>query len=88
MICCGTDSSDPTTIDSHLLKFLTMSRVCTLREEVIGMSSVEKEGFQFRTASTIDGPVETWMTSAEEEMHVSLKSITKEGVFLYAKRED
>ena len=33
----------------------------------------------------MDGPVEMWMTSAEDEMHVSLRDITKEGVFNYSK---
>jgi len=40
-----------------------------------------------RTPVLIEGPVEAWMTSAEEEMKVSLRDITKEGVFIYAKNE-
>jgi hypothetical protein len=32
----------------------------------------------------IEGPVETWMTACEDEMHSSLQLITKEGVFVYA----
>ena len=49
------------------------------------MSSVEKEGFVCQTPVTIEGPVESWMTACEDEMHGSLKIITKEGVFNYAK---
>ena len=48
------------------------------------MSSVEQEGFLCRSATPIEGPVETWMTSCENEMHSSLQQITKEGVFIYA----
>lgn len=47
-------------------------------------SAVVVNRFSFRTSSAIDGPVESWMTAAEDEMHVSLRDITKEGVFLYA----
>jgi dynein heavy chain, axonemal len=32
----------------------------------------------------VEGPVETWMTACEHEMHSSLQKITKEGVFIYA----
>ena len=43
--------------------------------------------FDFRTMSNVEGPVETWMTAAEDEMHVSLRDITKEGVFVYAQHQ-
>ena len=83
-------SSDPTAIEVHLLKLFDNVKGMYFGRGgkiIEGMSSVEKEGFQFRTPSNVDGPVETWMTSAEDEMHVSLKSITKEGVFVYAQHE-
>ena len=51
---------------------------------VEGMSSVEEEGFTCRSVTAIEGPVESWMTACEDEMHSSLQQITKEGVFVYA----
>jgi dynein heavy chain len=49
-----------------------------------GMSSVEKEGFLCRSNVPIEGAIESWMTACENEMHSSLRQITKEGVFHYA----
>jgi dynein heavy chain len=83
-------NSDPTSIQIHLLKlFDNVQEMQFGRNNKIveGMSSVEKEGFSFRTVANVDGPVESWMTAAEDEMHVSLRDITKEGVFNYAKHE-
>jgi dynein heavy chain, axonemal len=80
-------SSDPTSIQVHLLKlFDNVKELSFARNNKIvdGMSSVEGESFLFKNTQTIEGPVETWMTSIEEEMHSSLKDITKEGVFIYA----
>jgi dynein heavy chain len=80
-------NSDPDTIQNHLLKLFDNVQQLQLgrsKKIVEGMSSVEKEGFSLRTPSAIDGPVETWMTGVETEMHHSLKDITKEGVFQYA----
>lgn len=83
-------NSDPSSIQVHLLKlFDNVKDMYFTRgnKAVEGMSSVEKEGFTCRTPVTIDGPVETWMTACEDEMHTSLKDITKEGVFIYAKHD-
>lgn len=83
-------NSDPTSIQVHLLKLFDNVKEMQFargNKSVEGMSSVEKEGFTCRTPVTIDGPVESWMTACENEMHVSLKDITKEGVFFYAKHE-
>ena len=81
-------NSDPTSIQIHLLKLFdnVKSMQFGRNNKVIeGQFSVEKEGYMFRNATTVDGPVETWMTAVEDEMHVSLRDITKEGVFIYAK---
>eukprot|EP01040_Poterioochromonas_malhamensis_P005875 gene5875-6317_t len=83
-------NSDPTSIQVHLLKLFDNVKEMQFargNKVVEGMSSVEKEGFSCRAAVPIDGPVESWMTAAEDEMHRSLKEITKEGVFNYAKHE-
>jgi hypothetical protein len=37
------------------------------------MSSVEEEGFQCRSAVPMEGPVESWMSACEAEMHSSLQ---------------
>lgn len=83
-------NSDPSSIQVHMLKlFDNVKEMQFARGNKIveGMSSVEKEGFICRTPVTIDGPVESWMTACEDEMHRSLKDITKEGVFNYAKHD-
>lgn len=83
-------NSDPTSIQVHLLKLFDNVKDMHFgrnNKVVEGMASVEKEGFTFRTSTAIDGPVENWMTACEDEMHSSLKDITKEGVFNYAKHD-
>lgn len=51
------------------------------------MGSSEGEVFQLREVVPVEGAVEIWMTSVENEMVNSLRSITKEGVFRYANEE-
>jgi len=83
-------SSDPTAIQVHLLKLFDNVKLMEFGRNnkiVDGMSSVEKEGFKMIKPVLIEGPVEQWMTAAEDEMHDSLKAITKEGVFIYAQHE-
>jgi dynein heavy chain, axonemal len=83
-------NSDPSSIQVHLLKLFDNVKEMQFargNKSVEGMSSVEKEGFTCCTPVTIDGPVESWMTACENEMHDSLKEITKEGVFNYAKHD-
>ncbi|MCL4419561.1 dynein heavy chain domain-containing protein, partial [Patescibacteria group bacterium] len=83
-------NSDPSSIQVHLLKLFDNVKEMQFargNKFVEGMSSVEKEGFVCRTQVQIDGPVESWMTACEDEMHKSLKEITKEGVFIYAQHD-
>lgn len=54
---------------------------------VLGMGSSEGETFQLREPVAVEGAVEVWMTAVENEMSNSLRSITKEGVFRYAREE-
>ena len=80
-------SSDPSSIQVHLLKLFDNVKNITFgrnNKVVESMGSVEKESFDYCTVVTVEGPVEHWMTSCETEMHVSLRDITKEGVFKYA----
>jgi dynein heavy chain len=55
--------------------------------QVIGMESDEGEKFTLREQVKAEKPVEEWMTKVETEMMVSLKKITKEQVFHYAKTD-
>ena len=83
-------SSDPTAIQIHLLKLFDNVKEMQFgrnNKVVDGMSSVEKEGFVCRKPVPVEGPVEAWMTAAEDEMHSSLQIITKEGVFVYAQHD-
>ena len=80
-------NNDPTSIQVHLLKLFDNVKEMQFGRNnkiVEGMSSVETEGFVCRAPVPIEGPVESWMTSCEDEMHSSLQIITKEGVFHYA----
>ena len=83
-------SSDPTAIQVHLLKLFDNVKEFTFGRNnkiVEAMTSSEKESFSLVTPAVVDGPVEVWMTSCEDEMHVSLRDITKEGVFIYAQHD-
>ena len=74
-------SSDPTAIQIHLLKLFDNVKQLTFGRNnkiVEAMTSSEKESYTMITPTAVDGPVESWMTSVEEEMHVSLRDITKE----------
>lgn len=83
-------SSDPTSIQIHLLKLFDNVKLFQFQRgntQVGGQTSSEGESYVFRTPSLIEGPVETWMSAVENEMHASLHQITKEGVFHYAHTE-
>ncbi|KAF0719904.1 Aste57867_701 [Aphanomyces stellatus] len=81
-------SSDPTSIQVHMLKLFDNVKLLTFvrnNRQVSAMESSEGEGFSFRTPSVVEGPVESWMTGVEDEMRVTLQIIAKEGVFHYAR---
>ncbi|CAK4656794.1 hypothetical protein LEN26_006663 [Aphanomyces euteiches] len=81
-------SSDPTSIQVHMLKLFDNVKLLSFarnNRQVVAMESSEGEGFTFRTASVVEGPVETWMTGVEDEMRVTLQVIAKEGVYHYAR---
>jgi dynein heavy chain len=85
-------SSDPTSIQVHLLKLFDNVKDLSFgrgSKTVEGMSSVEKEGFVMKTPVDLEKPggikkVEEWMLDTEAEMHATLRETTKEGVFIYA----
>lgn len=83
-------SSDPTSIQVHLLKlFDNVKEMAFGRNNkfIESMGSVEKEAFNLKTAVPVEGPVEAWMLAAETEMVDTLRDTTKEGVFIYAEHE-
>ena len=83
-------SSDPTAIQIHLLKLFDNVKSMTFGRNnkiVESMTSSEAESFNMVTPTNIEGAVEVWMTAVEDEMHVSLRDITKEGVFIYAQND-
>ncbi|MCO5597847.1 hypothetical protein L7F22_051931 [Adiantum nelumboides] len=83
-------SSDPTTIQEHMLKMFDNCAALIFGERnktVIGMRSSEGETYDFQTPVTTDGPIEVWIKSVEAEMRYSLYQIAKEGVFYYAKSD-
>ena len=69
--------------------FMQVKKIQFARQDrvVVGMADPKGESFSFRTAVAVEGPVETWMTSVNDEMVVSLHSISKQGVFVYARSE-
>ncbi|GMH67856.1 hypothetical protein TrLO_g3024 [Triparma laevis f. longispina] len=83
-------SSDPTSIQEHMLKlFDNVKQIGFGRGDktIVSMTSSEKESFDCVTNVVIEGAVECWMTAVEHEMNASLWYITKEAVFRYGKEE-
>lgn len=83
-------TSDPTSVQEHMLKLF--DNCAALRfgrgnKSVTGMTSSEKEAFEFKAVMPIEGAVEGWMNSVEAEMRRTLYQITKEGIFYYAKSQ-
>ena len=73
----------------HLLKLFDNVEALTFARNgrnITSMSSSEGESVELLTPVTAGGPVESWMTAVEGEMFRSLRAITKEGVFTYAKQ--
>jgi len=81
-------SSDPTSIQIHMLKLFDNVKTLTFgrgNRFVVGQGSSEREFYEFFTPSPVDGAVEVWMTAAESEMKESLQQLHKIAVFEYAK---
>ena len=80
-------SSDPTGIQEHLMKLFNNVKSFTFgrgNKTIRSMHSSEKESFELTEPVVVDGPVEEWMTQAENAMRESLHVITKGGVYHYA----
>jgi dynein heavy chain len=81
-------SSDPASIQVHMLKLFDNVKTLEFsrnKKNVVGMQSAEGERYDLiETGAAIEGPVETWMTTVEQQMVISLRQITKEGVYAYA----
>lgn len=81
-------SSDPTSIQSQLIKlFDNVKSLGFEKGKIVSMSSMEAESFSFSEPYKPDGAVEVWMTKVDELMVDTLKKMTKEGVYRYAKMD-
>ena len=54
---------------------------------VVGMRCEEEEDYDFRVQVKPDGPVEEWINKVADEMKRTMKLLSKEAVFYYAKDE-
>jgi dynein heavy chain len=80
-------SSDPTSLQVHMLKLFDNVKYVAFsrsKDKIVGQESSERESYTFITPASVEGPVEKWMTQVEDEMHASLLTITKRGVYEYA----
>jgi len=83
-------SSDPRGIVQYLMQLYNNVKKLAFSgdaKQVHGMSSSEGESFDFHRNTTVEGPVEQWMTQTDLDMKYSLHQIAKEGVFYYARKE-
>jgi dynein heavy chain len=81
-------SSDPKTIQPHLLKLFDNCKELNFAKGdkvIAGMTSDEGESFEFEVPQKPEGAVEDWMTRVEDEMKNTLHIIAKKGIMFYAK---
>ena len=81
-------SSEATSIQPHMIKlFDNVKSLGFDKGKILNMVSDEGESFSFFEPYKPDGPVELWMTRVDEIMLDTLRKLTKEGVFNYAKMD-
>ena len=83
-------TSDPTSVQEHMLKLFDNCAQLKFgrgNKTVVGMTSAEREGFDFAEPVAIEGAVEGWMTGVERAMRDSLYDLTRTGVFMYARSD-
>jgi dynein heavy chain len=83
-------SSDPTSIQIHMLKLFDNVKTLTFgrgNRQIVGQGSSEGETYEYFTPSPVDGAVEIWMTAGEAEMKESLQQLHKIAVFDYAQNK-
>ena len=81
-------SSDLNSIQSHLIKlFDNVKSLGFDKGKIVNMVSEEGESFNYYEPYKPEGAVEQWMTKVDGLMLETLRKLTKEGVFNYAKME-
>ena len=83
-------SSDPSTIQPHLLKLFDNCKELIFQKSgkiVAGMTSDEGESFEFEVPQKPEGAVEDWMTRVEDEMKNTLHVTAKKAIMFYAKEK-
>lgn len=83
-------SSDPRTIQPHLLKLFDNCKELNFAKGdkvIAGMTSDEGEHFEFEVPQKPEGAVEDWMTRVEDEMKNTLHVTAKKAVMYYAKEK-
>lgn len=82
-------SSDPTAVQEHMLKLYDNCKLLEFNrsKHVTGMHSDEGECYSFKINVKPEGSVEIWMNKVDDEMYDTLRIITKEAVFMYAKED-
>jgi dynein heavy chain len=81
-------SSDPNSIQPHLIKLFDNVKSLTFEKgKITHMVSDEGENFPYFEAYKPEGAVEQWMTKVDNLMIDTLRKLTKEGVFMFAKME-
>ncbi|ETO20527.1 Dynein heavy chain family protein, partial [Reticulomyxa filosa] len=78
-------SSDPTTVQEHMLKLFVNCKNLKFRggHHIIGMESSEGETFDFIETVEATSKVEKWMNGVQKAMRTTLHRIAKEAVFTY-----
>lgn len=81
-------SSDVASVQVQLIKlFDNCKNLLFEKKLIIGMGSDEAEEYNFTEPFKPEGSVENWMTVLEETMITTLRNKTKEGVYMYAKKD-
>jgi dynein heavy chain len=82
-------SSEVSSIQPHMIKLFDNVKALGFDKanKVVKMISEEGESFNFFEPYKPDGPVEVWMSNVDKIMISTLRKLTKEGVFNYAKME-
>ncbi|KAH0806962.1 dynein heavy chain 10, axonemal-like [Histomonas meleagridis] len=83
-------SGDPSSVQQHMIKLFENCESLIFKNQrntynVIGMTSCEKESFNFKNNILAEGAVEEWMLNVEHEMQKTLYQIMKEAVISYVK---
>jgi dynein heavy chain, axonemal len=81
-------SSDQVSVQTHLIKLFDNCKQLQYEgNKITAMMSEEGEEYTFKEPFKPESNVEDWMQQVDKAMQSTLKHITKEGVFNYAKMD-